>query len=168
MSRHAVSPERPTSTIGSRPTKRPLEPIQHVLSWDDIPTWMQIDPYIRRGYRRQLDTLSACFWSLFYPHNELVNTWSHLLPALFYLSGLVGVEWGLLFRIKAEKASKQEDNAMIQLYAVGTVICLLASVCRYLFLFSPTLSSLIESSLSVTSRLTIQVLGHLPWNLRTF
>ena len=103
--------------------------MQHVLHWDDIPPWMQIDPYIRRGYRRQLDSLPACFWSLFYPHNEFVNTWSHLLPALFYLSALVGVEWGLLFRFEAEQVVRQEDNVMVQFYAVGTVICLLASVC---------------------------------------
>lgn len=93
---------------------------------------MQIDPYIRRGYRRQLHSLSACFWSLFYVHNEFVTTWSHLLPALIYLSGLVGVEWELFYyhpQIEAGQVVTREGVVMVEVYAVGTIVCLLASVC---------------------------------------
>lgn len=132
MGRQSFSLERPPAKSGPESMTHPLAPIQHVLRWDEIPPWMQIDPYIRRGYRRQLDSLSACFWSLFYVHNEFVNTWSHLLPALFYLSALVGVEWELFFyhhQIEAGQVVTQEDVVMVEVYVVGTIVCLLASVC---------------------------------------
>ena len=66
--------------------------IQQVVDWDDLPRWMQIDPYIRRGYRRELNSFHACLQSLFYSHNELINIWSHLIPALVYLAILMGFD----------------------------------------------------------------------------
>ena len=135
MSRQSCSSlEGPASSTGPEATIHPIVSMQLVLHWNDIPPWMQIDPYIRRGYRRQLDSLSACFWSLFYLHNEFVNTWSHLLPALFYLSALIDFEWDLFFyqhRNEPGQVVRREDNVIVQIYAVGTVICLLASVCVY-------------------------------------
>ena len=107
----------------------PIETSKHILHWDELPHWMQVDPYIRRGYRRQLHSIAASFWSLFYPHNELVNIWSHLLPACFYLSALLGVDWELFGRELEARQVRWEDKAMIQIYVGGTVICLLASVC---------------------------------------
>lgn len=121
---------KPASKTHTEVAAHPLA-TQNILHWDDLPTWMQTDPYIRRGYRRQLDSLSACFWSLFYLHNDFVNTWSHLLPALCYLSALTCVEWELFSyhpQVEAEQVARREDVVMVHLYVVGTVICLLASV----------------------------------------
>ena len=104
------------------------ETIHQVLHWDDLPPWMQIDPYIRRGYRRQLNSFHACYQSLFYPHNELVNTWSHLLPGLMYVGMLLSVDVKI-FRYDLESVKvNRTDERVIQIYVVCKVICLLFSV----------------------------------------
>lgn len=85
---------------------------------------MKTDPYIKRGYRRQLNSFRDCFWSLFYLHNELVNTWSHLLPAFFYLVFLLGLDfWTFHSGSKVPNA----DSAFFQVYVLCTVGCLLLS-----------------------------------------
>ena len=103
---------------------------QHVLSWEDLPQWMQTDPYIRSGYRPQLDSYSACFQSVFYLHNESVNIWSHLIPALFYFLAPICADDGVLYN--ANQLSKA-DIAVIQLYIAGCVACLIFSVRTCLF-----------------------------------
>ena len=125
--RMSTSTETPTETIGEVKTHS-IKTIKDLLHWDELPRWMQVDPYIRRGYRRQLHSCSASFWSLFYPHNELVNIWTHLLPACFYLIALLGVDWELFSRETEAQQVSWADNAMMQIYVVGTVICLFASV----------------------------------------
>lgn len=125
---------------------------------------MRIDPYMRRGYRRQLDSPSACFWSLFYLHNEFVNTWSHLLPALCYLSALIGVEWDLFsyhHQIEAGQVVMRDDVVMVQIYAVGTIICLLASV-RIRCLFLSFLSFFFHHAYDHQSRLSSTETAHTP------
>lgn len=99
--------------------------LQHTLSWEDLPSWMQSDPYIRRGYRRQLNSFSACLWSIFHLHNESVNIWSHLLPTLFYLSVLLATDYSILHNgVDISTA----DNAVIQTYVFGSIMCLIFSV----------------------------------------
>ena len=108
--------------------------IHQLVNWDELPTWMQTDPYIRRGYRRQMNSFHNCYQSLFYPHNELVNTWSHLLPAVLYLVMLLGVDVKL-FRYELQEVEvKASDMRVVQLYILGTVILLLCSV-RHVQLF---------------------------------
>jgi len=104
--------------------------LKHVLHWDELPMWMKVDPYIKQGYRKQLNSFSGCFWSLFYSHNEFVNIWSHLLPALTLSGFLLGVDpWVLHKGIEAPLM----DNLIIQLYVMGTVGCLFLSVGTCLF-----------------------------------
>ncbi|KAH8722835.1 hemolysin-III related-domain-containing protein [Phaeosphaeriaceae sp. PMI808] len=89
---------------------------------------MQTDPYILRGYRKPTGAIKDCLYSLCYPHNELVNTWSHLLPATFFVVLLVGVDY---LELKELKGSTQEirwnDIAMVQFYFICTALCLLFS-----------------------------------------
>ena len=99
---------------------------QHIWSWEDLPQWMQSDPYIRRGYRRQLDSFSACFQSIFYLHNESVNIWSHLLPTLVYVAVLLATDYST--RLNGVDLSTA-DNAVIQTYIAGSIACLAFSVC---------------------------------------
>ena len=93
--------------------------------FDELPSWMRVDPYIRRGYRRPSNSLRACFWSLFYPHNELVNTWSHLVPALFFLALLLLADYPMLH--SATNVARA-DNWALQIYVGGTAGCLFLSV----------------------------------------
>lgn len=103
--------------------------IQNILHFDELPKWMQVDPHIRQGYRPQLDSFRDCFWSLFYPHNELVNTWSHLLPAFFYLALLLGVDY---LALHSNVKISAMDNLVFEVYVAGTFVCLFFSVsCLY-------------------------------------
>jgi len=92
---------------------------------------MQADPLIKYGYRAESNSFLECFWSLFYFHNEFVNTWSHLLPAIFFLTLLLVTDYEILYGLVAVSWI---DNLMIQVYIAGTAACLLLSVCLYLSL----------------------------------
>lgn len=64
-------------------------------TWSDMPSHLQFNPHIRTGYR-QITNLKGCIRSLFYIHNETVNTFTHgesfyfifhkfcLVPFIFY------------------------------------------------------------------------------------
>ena len=133
----AVEVETKTSTFTDPEKSTDSEPaalvekerVVRVLNFDELPQWMQIDPYIRMGYRRPSNSFKACFLSLFYPHNEFVSTWSHLLPGLFFLGLLVLGDYPLLHNISDVSRA---DNLAVQMYVCGTIGCLFLSVCIYL------------------------------------
>ena len=128
--------------------------VQRVLHYDQLHEWMKVDSHIKDGvsylfrsniplfiifggptykthadskiikYRCQLNSFRDCFWSLFYVHNELVNIWSHLLPAFFYLVSTLGINyWTFHSDIKVPTA----DSSIFQVYVLCTVGCLLLS-----------------------------------------
>lgn len=102
-----------------------LQAVNHITEWDELPDWMKIDPHIRSGYRWQLHSFEGCFKSLFYRHNELVNTWSHLIPGLCSLGLLVQADYSALH----DGADISfVDKLVVQLYLAGTAGCLLLSV----------------------------------------
>jgi adiponectin receptor len=65
-----------------------------LLSFDDMPQWFQHDnnKWILHGYRPISGSTRASFRSWWYLHNETVNIYSHLIPAVVFLFG----EWYLL------------------------------------------------------------------------
>lgn len=115
-----------TSTIkAAHVSHDAIKPLQQIYCWEDIPRWMQCDPYIRRGYRPQLHSFSACFQSIFYLHNESVNIWSHIISALIYLSefllfGYSSLPDGVSFFTA--------DNALVHTYIANCLACLIFSV----------------------------------------
>lgn len=109
---------------GQEAVTRSSNAIQRILHYDQLPEWMQVDPYIRLGYRRQLNSFPDCFWSLFYLHNEFVNIWSHLLPAIVYLVFFLTLDFQTIHSgINVPTA----DIVIFQLYVLCTVGCLLLS-----------------------------------------
>jgi hypothetical protein len=117
------SPNMANTTCERRANKVPP---RGPLLFEDTPIWMQVDPRIRRGYREELRTLWACTLSLFYVHNEFVNIWSHFAPALIHFFLLVRGARGAL-EDNGKKASAM-DTAMVQLYILSVILCLLSSV----------------------------------------
>lgn len=49
--------------------------------WFQIAVW----PFIETGYRLPLNSYRACLKSLFSLHNELMNCWTHILGALWFI-----------------------------------------------------------------------------------
>jgi adiponectin receptor len=54
-------------------------------SYHEIPEWYQDNDNILHGYRPESNSACACFASWLYVHNETVNIYSHLLPAVLSL-----------------------------------------------------------------------------------
>lgn len=75
---HADAPPRSSRSILS--ARRPV-----LLSYNEIPDWYQDNDSIRHGYRPEFNSARACFASWFYMHNEIINIYTHLLPAVFFL-----------------------------------------------------------------------------------
>ena len=126
LSPKMVNSSTQTSTMKAAPVSHnAAKPFQQIYCWEDIPQWMQCDPYIRGGYRPQLDSFIACFQSIFYLHNESVNIWSHIISALIYLSepllfGYSNLPEGVAF--------STADTALIRTYVAGCLACLIFSV----------------------------------------
>lgn len=87
---------------------------------------MELDPYIRRGYRPRLGSFSACFKSIFHLHNESVNIWSHILSTVVYLSVLLTIDHSTLCD---DVDLSTADNSVITTYIAGSIACLVFSVC---------------------------------------
>ncbi|MCJ1288725.1 hypothetical protein MMC34_000254 [Xylographa carneopallida] len=98
--------------------------IQSLLTFEDLPEWMQGDPYIRGGYRKQLNSLTECFESLFYLHNESVNIWSHLLGGVFFFALLLTADYSIFHTVPEIALS---DAVAVQFYLAGATGCLFLS-----------------------------------------
>jgi len=92
-----------------------------LIHWDDLDHWMQDNHHIHSYYRRASYSYRRSFASIFYVHNETINIWSHLLPALLSPPGAL-----ILYTIlkpRYEKATSADVVAM-SCFFVGAAICL--------------------------------------------
>lgn len=117
-----------------------VEAFQRVVFFEDLPEWMQSDPYIRQGYRQQLSSFKKCYESLFYLHNETVNIWSHLIVGLFFVSLLLATDYSILRDCPQISAS---DTLAIQSYLAGAAGCLFLSVSTTLDISCPSYISIL-------------------------
>ncbi|KAF9734872.1 hypothetical protein PMIN06_009524 [Paraphaeosphaeria minitans] len=101
-----------------------------ILSYDELPAWMKKDPRIRTGYREELRNVWKCVLSLFYVHNEFVNIWSHLLPALAYLAMLAKDARSAL--VEADNDTGPEKK-MIRFYVVTSFALMSLSSIFHIF-----------------------------------
>ena len=93
-----------------------------LLSFDEMPEWFQHDNnrWIVRGYRPISNSVRASFRSWWYPHNETVNIYSHLIPAAIFFLG----EWYLLWYL-ASRYNKltSMDSAAFSIFMLTATIC---------------------------------------------
>jgi adiponectin receptor len=92
-----------------------------LVHWDDVPYWQQDNHHIHGSYRRPSGCYHKSFASLFYLHNETVNIYTHLIPALAALPGAF-----LLYKIfepRYARASKSDVFAFCCFF-FGAAICL--------------------------------------------
>ena len=82
--------QRKTSLLHTTPVEKPPDVgAQHaspaLVSYNQVPDWYRDNHFIRHGYRPVSHSTCACVASWCYLHNESVNIFTHLLPALFFL-----------------------------------------------------------------------------------
>ena len=74
---HKAQKEVPRYPIAKRPeTKRRL------LARHEVPLWCSHNLFLLTGYRPTSESVQQCVESLGYVHNETVNIYSHLVPAV--------------------------------------------------------------------------------------
>jgi adiponectin receptor len=68
------------------PDTNPTSRTKHVLiTYAELPEWYRDNEYIVGSYRPESYSTSACFASLIYVHNETVNIYTHMIPAIVFL-----------------------------------------------------------------------------------
>ncbi len=82
---------RKTRTLFSRPKELDSHPRvvegcdgkgETLLTFEELPVWYQDNPHIKTGYRPVVYSSWKCLESLLYLHNESLNIYTHLIPAL--------------------------------------------------------------------------------------
>lgn len=93
-----------------------------LLNSDEVPSWYTHNCYqhIRTGYRPVNASAILCFQSLGHLHNETVNIYSHLIPAVIALVG--NYLFHIYFLSKFPDAS-WSDHLVFHIYLTGSVIC---------------------------------------------
>jgi hypothetical protein len=71
------------------PERRAAPRLPPLLTYYEIPAWYQDNEHIHGSYRPVLFSISACFASWAYIHNETFNIYSHLISATFFLLGQI-------------------------------------------------------------------------------
>lgn len=127
-----------------------------LLKFEELPEWYQDNPLCRSGYRPVSNSVTTCFLSLGHLHNETLNIYTHLIPAiglafaqalihggLKYLYPDASVADHIVFGIQVDAAivtlllsssyhtmichSKDVENLMLRVDYVGILTLILGS-----------------------------------------
>lgn len=101
-------------------TSTPPEMAYKLQTSDQVPSWYAHNSYILTGYRPVTKSIPLCLRSLAYPHNETVNIYTHLLPAIAAL--LCSYSFGRYFESRFPHAS-WADELVFRIYLTATVTC---------------------------------------------
>ncbi|KAL3483459.1 hemolysin-III family protein [Aspergillus germanicus] len=101
-----------------RKAKRPV-----LLSFYEMPEWFQRESnqWILHGYRPISGSAHASFYSWLYIHNETVNIYSHLIPAILFLLGEWHIQQYLASRYSGVTST---DFLAFSIFVLTAVICL--------------------------------------------
>lgn len=94
------------------------------LYWDQIPPWQRDNQYILSGYRAVSNSFRKSFASLAHVHNESVNIYSHLIPAV--LISILSIPLHTSLMAKHTNVSIA-DTIVLGCFALGAVMCLAMS-----------------------------------------
>jgi len=94
-----------------------------LLSFNEMPEWFQRESnrWILRGYRPISGSARALFCSWSYTHNEAVNIYSHLIPAVVFLLCEWFIQKYLASRYSGVTAA---DFIIFLIFMLAAVICL--------------------------------------------
>jgi adiponectin receptor len=97
-----------------------LGTVPKLRSSDQVPSWYAHNAFIFTGYRPVANSVRLCIQSLGYLHNETVNIYSHLIPAVLAL--LSNYSFGRYFTSRFPQASWC-DEIVFHVYLTTSVIC---------------------------------------------
>ncbi|KMP07813.1 adiponectin receptor protein 1 [Coccidioides immitis RMSCC 2394] len=91
------------------------------VHWDDLPHWLRDNQHIHTGYRPASESFVKSFKSLGYIHNETVNIYSHLFPALLSIP----LSFTIYRAISARyETANHADVAAFSCFFAGAAFCL--------------------------------------------
>lgn len=91
------------------------------LYWDQLPSWQRDNQYILSGYRTASNSFRKSFASLAYVHNESVNIYSHLIPAIILSFFSISLHTALTSRYTSVSTT---DTIVLGCFFLGAVLCL--------------------------------------------
>lgn len=92
-----------------------------LLSFDELPKWHQDNEFILHGYRPISGSTRVSLRSWSYIHNESVNIYSHLIPAIAFLLG----EWYILQYLTSRYSNiTSVDLFIFSFFLLTAVVCL--------------------------------------------
>jgi len=85
---------RRASSVSSFPTDNVRAAASRIetMLFDDLPECLQDNPYIRSGYRKINYSTASCLHSCTTLHNETLNIYTHLIPAILLAVYLISVQ----------------------------------------------------------------------------
>lgn len=94
-----------------------------LLSFDQMPEWFQLvsNRWILHGYRPISGSVHTSFCSWSYMHNESINIYSHLIPAVFFFFGEWYIQQYLHSRYPRVTGA---DFVAFSIYMLTAVTCL--------------------------------------------
>lgn len=113
----------------STPNQNVQKNIQHLHYYYQLDKWQQDNHYIRSGYVKETRSYYECIRSLGYLHNETVNIFTHMLPAIFSVVFFSFYVDTLLDHDQAVWWVKPS----FMLYGIGLSTCLYLSALFHLF-----------------------------------
>lgn len=105
----------------SRSLSKAGEARRALLSFGELPEWYQDNQYILHGYRPISGSAQVSFRSWSYIHNESVNIYSHLIPAVAFLLGESYIQSYLRSRYSNITGT---DSFIFSFFLLTAVICL--------------------------------------------
>lgn len=109
-----------------------------LITYENLPEWYQDNKFICAAYRPVSNSTQACFKSWLYLHNETVNIYTHLVPAILSL-----LAEGLIY----QHFHTSYPNASVGDHIVFAVFFLTAAICLGL---SATYHTMMNHSIGVS------------------
>lgn len=117
---HRKSTSQPAA-VAATILEHPQAITKKLLHWDDLPHWQRDNHNIHTGYRPASFSFLLSFQSLTYLHNETVNIYSHLLPALVAIPAAILLHRALKPRYET---ATEADILAFGCFFAGAALCL--------------------------------------------
>ena len=110
-----------SASLDKDSTNETSEHCYSLVQWDEVPRWQQDNHHIHGSYRRPSGSYYRSLGSLFYIHNETVNIYTHLLPALAALPAALA-----LYKVLQPRyvQATTRDVLAFSCFFLGAAICL--------------------------------------------